>query len=356
MRCSNPGGRWSGHRSAVWPALTALALCQSAMGGRRSRHRWAVWPALAALALCQPALGGRSDERPIDLSLKFKVGEMSRYHLSVQVEASVPALGPQGSASVYNVRMDLVEQEKVLRSLPHGGGELAISTVSGQGTSNGTAFTTAPTKQPARIGYSAQGDLVSAVGLPASSAGMPMLSNMFGSGALSLNGVFLPNHAINIGDKWNKRVKIIGLAGDSMATVSATYVKNVEVGRYQTAQIHAVLTAPLHTTIDATGQAALRPSTAVGEMTGNFNMVYDTDVAIVEGKVVRAAGNGGATVLIQPWAASGSPTPPLHKAAQGATGKPTHAGKAGGGPPAAHSDAAPTKMVMKLRMGNVLMQ
>jgi hypothetical protein len=171
-----------------------------------------------------------------------------------------------------------------------------------------------------------------------------------------LNGVFLPNHPIRIGDKWSKHVRLVGLAGNSVATVNATYVKNVEVGRYQTAQIHAVLSAPLHTTIDSTGQPALRPSTAVGEMTGTFNMTYDTDVAIAEGKVIRAAGNGAASVIIQPLDASpDKPAQLQHKVAQGSNGKTKQTGKS------VSAQTAPivaptTKMVMKLRMGNVLMQ
>jgi hypothetical protein len=289
----------------------------------------------------------------IELNLKFRVGETSRYRMAVQVEAKLPPMGTQPSVPVYNVAVDLVEQEKVVRALPNGGGEIAISTLSGQGTSNGTPFTPATDKKPALIGFNAHGDLLSVKDLPAGNAGVPLLSNMFGSGALSMNGVFLPNSPVRVGETWSKKVHIAGLTGDSQATVKATLIGTEEVGHYKTAKIHAVLTAPLHTLIDASYQPTQQARAAVSTLTGTFHMIYDTNLAIAEGKVVRAAGHGEVTVLIQPNSG------PTQTAAPTQT-KPTANGKGKPATPNAVKPTAaapaPNRMVLRLNMGNNLME
>jgi hypothetical protein len=317
--------------------------------GARRRMVLALCGGIVAALTTGALAADQAGVSPLDLSLKFKVGDTSRYRLAVQVDARLPSMGVQPSASVYNINLDLVEQEKVIRLLPNGGGEIAISTLSGQGLSNGTPFTPLPDKRPAIIGFSARGDLLSARDLPSASAGVPMLSNMFGSGAVSMNGVFLPDKPVHVGDAWSKKVKIAGLTGNALASVKASLVKLEEVDHYKTARIHAVLTAPLHTMIDSTYQPTLVARAAIGTLTGIFNMTYDTNLAISEGKIVRASGDGDVTVTIQPL--NGAAAPP-------AAGKPHSSGKTAGVKPAAAAPQgfATTKMVMRLHMGNNLIQ
>jgi hypothetical protein len=318
-------------------------------------RRRGIVPLCGGLAVLM-ATGAVAADQPtgptFDLSLKFKAGEVSRYRLAVQVQARLPAMGVQPSASVYDVNVDLVEQEKVVRVLPDGG-EIAVSTLSGQGTTNGAPFTPAADKRPVLITFSTRGDLVAVKDLPSANSGVPMLSNMFGSGALSMNGVFLPDKPVRIGDIWSKKVHIAGLTGSGQATVKATLVKTEEVGHYKTAVIHTVLSAPLRTMIDSTYQPTTETRRAISIVTGTFNMAYDTNLAIAEGKVIRATGSGEVIVLIQP----NTPTAPLP-----ASGKPNSPNKSKG-TVVANGKAAPatnavtsTKMVMELHMGNTLIQ
>lgn len=265
---------------------------------------------------------------PLSLRMKFKPGEISRYRMSVLVMTQVPGMNNSPDAG-YNVSADLIEQIQVTHALSNGGGELAVSTVSGNGIINGQPFTSPPTPHPALISFDARGNVTGAKDLP-TSASVPMLANVFGSGALSMQGVYLPIKPVKPGDSWTQKVKITGITGGSLATVKATLVRLEPVGRFRTARIHAVLSTPLNTRLDAHLQPTDRASSTVMTLTGQFSIIYDSNFALDEGKVVRSAGNGSASILIR------------QITKQPATGHPLKPG------------SPPAHMTMKIRMGNNL--
>ncbi len=278
---------------------------------------------------------------PVMLQLKFKTGDVNQYRMAAQVETKLPGAGMQPGAPEYTVAVDLIEQEKVNRILPNGGGELAVSLLSGQGVMNGQTFTPAKSAKPTLITFDSRGDLISAKDLPAEDASVPVLSNLFGSGALSMHGVFLPANPVRTGDTWTKVVTITGLTGNNHATVQATFVKMGQVGRYKTARIHSVMTAPLHTMISSMYQPTMDRSAAVGTLDGKMIMTYDTDLAVAEGKVVRAAGNGKVVVTIH--LDNSSPEPRPSRSPQGRSGAPS-------------STPQEVPMVMFLQLGTDLIQ
>lgn len=249
---------------------------------------------------------------PVRLQLKFHPGEVSHYRLTAMAEAKLPGTAAQPASTVYSVRVDLTEEETVIQALPNGGGELAVTTTGGQGVLNGQAFTPATNSKPARVIFDAKGNLIAVKDLPPDRANLPLLSNLFGSGALSMHGVFLPTGPVRIGQTWTKSARINGVTGPTVAMVKATLVKILQVGRFRTARIHAVMTAPIRTLVDSQFQPTLQSQAAVGTLLGVLTMRYDTDLAIAEGKVVRAAGDGQVAVTIQMQNTNVSPSSISH--------------------------------------------
>jgi hypothetical protein len=303
------------------------------------RAQTALRPAVTRSLADRPHPVAAASGPGLRLALKFKVGDITRYRTGAQVEAHLPAVAGGVPTPIYSIRMDLEEQEKVARVLPDGSGDLEVSTLSGTGTLNGQPFSphvTSPGDKISTVTFTPLGDLVRVSDLPGD-ANMPVIGNLLGAGALSMHGVCLTAHPVRPGDVWNKTIKFTGMTGNGVATVKSSFVREEQVGRYRTARIHSLFSAPIHAWVDASAQPTMKQQAAANALVGTLNIIYDMNLAIAEGKVVRSAGAGRVSVTIQPMNA---PAPTANR-------------------PKSHAPAPPagaTHMEMTLHVGSNLQE
>jgi hypothetical protein len=258
----------------------------------------------AALLLLPFAAGGQGDNSPVALRLKFKPGEVSKYQTNAQFVISLPMQSKptpgsrSGNAATVPSQLSMVQQVKVNKVLPNGDGELSITTLSTQSSMGGQpgGISTTPSK-PIVMTYSPHGNAVAVHNAPSGGvAGEFMFSSLLGSGAVNMSGLYLPTNPVKPGDTWTQKVTLPSMANS--ATIKATFQKVETVGRYRTAHIHTLLSMPVNAMLDInlkpTRQAAKAQSTA----NGTVSMTFDTNFAIAEGKVIRSAGNGNASLSI----------------------------------------------------------
>ena len=263
------------------------------------------------------AQSGNAQPAPLyTLRMKFVPGTVNRYQTNAQIVTIVPL--EQGMQPITNtLDVDLLQSVHVNKSLPKGGGEVSTSTQSGRITQNGKTVATPVKNEVITTTYDAQGNLVKISGLKAPSTGNGTFGGLVGSGALNLQRVYLPLKPVRIGESWTLKVSIAGLPGAGTGSAKATFVRLENVGRYQTARIHAVLTAPLKVYLTADSRTTTDPKRAAQSVTGTLRMEFDSNFAMAEGKVVRSGGSGSAVVDLTPVSATKRPA----KSSKSKTGK-----------------------------------
>ena len=269
---------------------------------------------------------------PIELRMKFKPNDLSRYQMTMQADMLLPGIA-QGAASQYNSRLNMVIQQKVIKVRPDGSADVAITTLSGEGIVNRQPFKPDTSGKPSIITFDTHNNIVAAKDLPKSSTGIDPTSKIFQSGALSTQGVYLPKQPVRIGDKWTQKINVAGLGKGSVGTVQTKLVRIEPVGTFNTARLHSTMSVPF-----VLNDASVKPPVA---MKGLMTMNYDSNLALLEGKVIRSTGDGEITVTVN---MPGNTSPKTGKSKTGksvASKTPT--------PPAAQ------KVSVKLRMGNNLM-
>ena len=271
------------------------------------------------------------DSAPIDLRMKFRPNDLSRYQMTMQADMMLPGMSP-GAASQYNSSLNMVIQQKVIKVRPDGSADVAITTVSGEGVVNRQPFKPDTSGKPAIITFNTLNNIVAARDMPGAATGVDPTSRVFQSGALSTQGVYLPKQPVHIGDKWTQKVNVAGFGKGSMGTVQTKLVRLEPVGTFNTARLHSVLSIPFVMT-----DATVKPAVA---RKGLMTMNYDSNLALEEGKVVRSTGDGDITVTVN-----------VPGSATSKTGKPK-AGKLGASKPSAPPGTQ--KVSVRLRMGNNL--
>lgn len=269
---------------------------------------------------------------PLELRMKFKPNDLSRYQMTMQADMLLPGL-PQGAASQYNSSLNMVIQQKVIKVRPDGSADVAITTLSGEGVVNRQPFKPDISGKPSIITFDAHNNIVAAKDLPKSSTGLDPTSKIFQSGALSTQGVYLPKQPVRIGDKWTQKINVAGLGKGGVGTVQTKLVRMEPVGTFNTVRLHSIMSIPF-----VLNDASVKPSVA---MKGLMTMNYDSNLALLEGKVVRSTGDGDITVTVN---VPGNASTRIGKAKSGKTG-------------ASKAPVTPTaqKVSVKLRMGNNLM-
>ncbi len=272
------------------------------------------------------------------LKMKFVPGTVNRYQTNAQIITKIP-LG-EGSQPITNtLDVDLLQSVRIEKVTPKGGGEVATTTQSGRILMNGKSVMTPDTNEVIRTTYDAQGNLVKVSGLKQNQGGGGAFGGLVGSGALNLQRVYLPVKPVKIGESWTTKVVIAGLPGAGLGVAKATLVRLEPVGRYSTARIHATLTAPLKLYLTSDSHTTTDPKRGAQTVSGTLNMIFDSNFALAEGKVVRSGGSGSALVNLTPISRPARP-----------------AAKSGKTRPVSASSSAPLRVTLQLRIGNNLIE
>lgn len=280
-----------------------------------------------------PAMSTPVGAQPIQLRMKFKTGDTNKYQMTEQATMLLPDQSAAMTAQ-YNTDINMVIQQRVTKTNPDGSAEIAIATLSGTGTVSGQSFAPDTKSKPALITFDTRNNIVSAKDLPQSANSASMTSQMFQSGGLSTQGVYLPKQPVRVGDKWTQKLNIASLGKGSEGTVQTTFVRMEPVGLYQTARLRSLLRIPF-VNVDSTANTPV-------VLKGMLNMTYTSNLAVAEGKVVRSTGEGDITVVVVNTPIEGAPTPAA-----------TNPGKKANSASKPVPPAAP-RVTVKLHMGNNL--
>ncbi len=182
----------------------------------------------------------------------------------------------------------LLQQETVTKVLSNGDGIIRVQTISGQGLADGKSFTPATTNSASLLEFSPQGEFVKALQLPAVDKNVPEIGRVLGEGILSSHGVFLPRYPVHIGSSWNRTFNMRVNGRLSKSVVFSKLVGFQRVGLYNTSHVHAVLAAPLSFTFTLRKGKGMESQ----HVKGLVKIVYDANVAMPQGIVVRMAAYG----------------------------------------------------------------
>ncbi len=236
----------------------------------------------AAVPLCARAASNQLT--PVTLQLHYTTGAIHRYQTALTITAK-----QHGSVKpIVSISEALLQQETVTKVLQNGDGIIKVQTLSGQGIADGKSFVPSTERSASLLQFSPQGEFVKALKLPAADNHVPAIGRLLGEGILSSHGVFLPNHAVHVGSSWTRQFNMRVNGRESKSVVFSRLVGFQRVGLYDTGHVHAVLSAPLAFNItNGQGKGA-----RVQHVRGLVKIVYDANVALSRGIVVRMAAYG----------------------------------------------------------------
>ena len=250
------------------------------------------------------------------LRLIFKQNEASRYQTVAEVVATMPSMRSfidKGKApnkrggdittekmeTVQNsIQVSILQQMVVNKVLPDGGAMVLASTLSGQVVRDGNQMAP-PEKNPMLVHYDTLGN-IKAMRATGTTKQTDLMAGLLGSGALGFQRVYLPDKPVQLGDSWVQPVKVPGWNGQGKA--NAKLIRLEKVGRYQTARISAKVVLPIQIYLNANLQplTAQKIKKATSALVGTLNMTFETNFALLEGKMIRTGGRGTGTFRIQP--------------------------------------------------------
>ena len=277
---------------------------------------------------------------PLELRMKFKPGDINKYQMTMQANILLPGQ-PTGAVTRYDTNISMVIQQRVVKANPDGSAEVAISTLSGTGLVGGQSLKVDLTAKPSLITFDSRNNIVTIKNMPQNATSADVTGKIFQSGALSTQGVYLPKQPVKIGNKWTQKVNISSLGKDNSGTVETKLVRLETVGLFETARLRSVMKIPFVIT-DKTSKPPI-------PLNGMLNMVYDSNLALQEGKVVRSTGTGDITVVVRNASAN---TAPPAKPKPGAKTRPGD--KAEPSKPSVPPVPA-QKVTVKLQLGNNLL-
>jgi hypothetical protein len=277
---------------------------------------------------------------PLELRMKFKPGDINKYQMSMQANILLPGQ-PAGAVTRYDTNISMVIQQRVVKVNMDGSADVAISTLSGLGIVGGQTLKVDLTAKPSLITFDTRNNIVTIKNLPQNATSNDVTGKIFQSGALSTQGVYLPKQAVKIGDKWTQKVNISSLGKDNSGTVETKLVRLETVGLFETVRLRSVMKIPF-VIVDKTSKPPI-------PLNGMLNMVYDSNLALHEGKVVRSTGTGDITVVVGDTSVKSVPT---SKPKIGAKNSPGDKAE----PPKNNLPSAPAqKVTVKLQLGNNLL-
>ena len=292
-------------------------------------------PAVSTTKSFPPADAARNTpaakSEPVELRMKFKPGDINKYQTTIQANILIPGQAANVEHP-YDTHISLIVQQNVLKVHVDGSADIAISTQNGTGIVYGKQYKPALNDKPSILTFDARNNIVVAKNLPKAAPTADLTVQIFQSGALSTQGVYLPQQPVRIGDTWTQKANIASL-GKGSGTVKTTFLRMEPIGLYSTARLRSVMKIPFVIVNDS---SKLKVS-----LSGMLTMTYDSNLAVKEGKILRSTGDGDITVeVVLPETSAAKPTKPD-------TGKKSSPRPSGG---ATQSQ----KVTVKLHQGNNL--
>lgn len=222
--------------------------------------------------------------RDYSITYHFLPKQEAHYNLDVRTSAWTP-LPNHGRDIIFTSAESVVIRERVAKILPNKAAVIAIKTISGTELLNGSSITPNTKAHSALISITSHGRILSASNASDGMADEGLMVPVLQSGMFTLGTMTLPNFPIHVGQHWNQNIAINSSGKAQQLKMRATFQRVEPVGLYTAASIKSVLS----------GTLSLPASGLEGKSAGNKNlpchvwMVFNTDVAIKQGIVLRSA-------------------------------------------------------------------
>ena len=245
------------------------------------------------------------DKAPVLLSMKFKAGDISKYATTTSIGYSIPGLMASNIQSkmaksnpgkptpavppTTNVTVNGTQIIKVLKVQKNGSGELQVTT-------------DIPNPMAAMMGQGSRKE-------------KPLVSTMVcdslghlsggGMGFLSTGMLVFPTKPIKPGESWIETTGISQLAKNAPAKV--TFIGYEQVGKYRTAHLRTVVSAPMNTGFNTSGGLTTKGQ-GDANMNGTMNIIRDVNFAVAEGKLIKMTATVDTNMTISGFMGSTSAT------------------------------------------------
>ena len=236
------------------------------------------------LALNTVAGSSAKPQSEYSLSYHFHSKQEEHYNLDIRTSAWTP-LPNHGRDVIFSSAESVVIRERVAKLLQNSAAVLAIKTLSGNEVLNGSTITPNTKAHSVLISITSHGRILSASNAADGMADEGLTVPVLQSGMFTLGTMTLPSFPIHVGQHWTQNIDINSSGKAQQLKMRATFLRVEPVGLYTAASIKAVLSGTL--SIPASGLE--------GKTAGNKNlpchvwMVFNTDVAIKQGIVLRSA-------------------------------------------------------------------
>ena len=225
------------------------------------------------------------DNAPVLLAMKFKAGDVSKYATSTSIGYSIPGLMASNIQSsmkksnpgkpapavppASNVTVNGTQIIKVLKVQKNGTGELQVTT-------------DIPNPMAAMLGQGSKKEKPQVSTMTCDSLGH--LTGQGGMGFLSTGMLVFPTKPIKPGESWTETEGVSQLAKNAPAKV--TFIGYEQVGKYRTAHLRTVVSAPMNTGFNSSGGLTAKGQ-GDANMNGTLNIVRDVNFAVAEGKLIK---------------------------------------------------------------------
>lgn len=236
-------------------------------------------PLFGVILLPVLVLAGQSSA-PVTLRMKYRMGETNKYQTNANIDVN--------GGMKFDV--SAVQIHKVQKTFTDGGADVEITTTEARNNGQPTGAT-----PPIIMSYDSRGMIR---GMRGAIAGGDMMGGMFNTGAMQMQGAFLPEKPVKSGEKWAQTFKMTGIS--SGAKASSEFLKVERINRYLTAKIRTKITAPMTLMLDSAVQPTTDPKKAAMKGVGTLSMTVDTNFAIADGKMIRTAGSGLINMTMKP--------------------------------------------------------
>lgn len=260
-------------------------------------------------AILLPMSASAVQQGTVTLQFKPKLGAVAKYQTTMQIVMTVP-IPKQPRPMTIPMNSIVIEEQRITKVYPQGGGEITSTTISQQTTVNGQPAP-AQNSAPVVTAFDRYGRLIRAQGAAPSNPVGGIMGGLNTTGASGL-GMYLPTKPVKPGDTWTEPMRVPGISGKG--TAKCRLVRLEKVGAFRTARIHADLNLPLRILLDKQQKPTQDPAKAVIVSKGVSAGSFDLNFAMDESRIVRTGGNATTKMTItqkgaQPAAQGGKANP-----------------------------------------------
>ena len=265
---------------------------------------------LAGAAIAPSAFA--QDNAPVLLTMKFKAGDVSKYATTTSIGYSIPGLMASGIQS----KMAKANPGKPAPVVPpttnvtvSGTQIIKVLTVQNNGTGELQVTTDIPNPMAAMMGQGNRKEKPQVSTMVCDSLGHLSKGGM---GFLSTGMLVFPTKPIKPGESWTETTGISQLAKNAPAKV--TFIGYEQVGKYRTAHLRTVVSAPMNTGFNTSGGLTTKGQ-GDANMNGTMNIIRDVNFAVAEGKLIKMTATVDTNMTISGFMGSSSATKGKAKAA-----------------------------------------